>query len=77
MRDIIFALLMGGAVGFAYGLCSIRSPAPPVVALLGLFAMTLGEQAAVAVRTHLPTDVSRRAISVDVEPAEASGSSSN
>ena len=41
---------MGCVVGVAYGVCDVRSPAPPVVALLGLLGMVIGEQAVTAVR---------------------------
>jgi XapX domain-containing protein len=32
-------------VGLIYGLIRVKSPAPPVIALLGLLGMVLGEQA--------------------------------
>jgi len=38
------ALGAGVLVGIIYGLLDVRSPAPPVVALIGLFGMLLGEQ---------------------------------
>jgi XapX domain-containing protein len=47
---------MGLAVGAAYGIVQVRSPAPPIVALVGLFGMVLGQQAAdVAKRYFVPT----------------------
>jgi len=39
----LLSLLIGTAVGVAYALLGIRSPAPPLVALLGLLGMVLGE----------------------------------
>jgi XapX domain-containing protein len=39
------SLVMGLAVGVAYGLVHVRSPAPPLIALIGLLGMVLGEQA--------------------------------
>lgn len=36
--------VVGLAVGVAYGLLGVRSPAPPIVALLGLLGMLAGEQ---------------------------------
>ena len=39
----LLSLLVGTAVGVAYALLGIRSPAPPLVALLGLLGMVLGE----------------------------------
>jgi XapX domain-containing protein len=44
------SLFMGLATGIAYGLVQVRSPAPPLIALLGLLGMVLGEHAIVAAR---------------------------
>ncbi len=44
MRIYIVALAAGIAVGFFYGCLGVRSPAPPVVALVGLFGISIGEQ---------------------------------
>ena len=52
MTAYLVSLLMGLAVGVAYGLVSVRSPAPPMVALVGLFGMLLGQQAVDMVRSH-------------------------
>jgi len=43
----------GFAVGVVYGLVQVRSPAPPLIALVGLLGMVLGEQAIYTVRHHL------------------------
>lgn len=53
MNGYFVSLLMGLAVGVAYGLLQVRSPAPPLIALVGLLGMVLGEQAVDAVRHHL------------------------
>ncbi len=45
MIGFLISLLMGLAVGVAYGLVQVRSPAPPLIALVGLLGMVLGEQA--------------------------------
>ena len=45
MIGYLVSLLMGLAVGAAYGLVHVRSPAPPLIALVGLLGMVLGEQA--------------------------------
>jgi XapX domain-containing protein len=37
MLGYLVSLLMGLAVGAAYGLVQVRSPAPPMIALVGLF----------------------------------------
>lgn len=39
----LLSLLAGLAVGAFYGLSSIKSPAPPVIALIGLLGMLGGE----------------------------------
>jgi XapX domain-containing protein len=38
------SLAIGVLVGVLYGLLNVRSPAPPVVALVGLAGILLGEQ---------------------------------
>lgn len=44
MKPYILALAVGLLVGVIYGLLNVRSPAPPVVALVGLLGILLGEQ---------------------------------
>ena len=44
MKLYLVALGVGILVGIIYGLLNVRSPAPPVVALVGLLGMLLGEQ---------------------------------
>jgi XapX domain-containing protein len=43
---------MGPAVGAAYGLAQVRSPAPPMIALVGLFGMVVGQQAVDMAKRH-------------------------
>ncbi|MGB6489074.1 MAG: DUF1427 family protein [Steroidobacteraceae bacterium] len=52
MTAYLVSLLMGLAVGVAYGLLQVRSPAPPLIALVGLLGMVLGEQAIYAMKHH-------------------------
>jgi XapX domain-containing protein len=52
MLDYLVSLLMGLAVGAAYGLVQVRSPAPPMIALVGLFGMLLGQQAVGMAKRH-------------------------
>lgn len=40
----LIAFAVGLLVGAIYGLLHVRSPAPPVVALVGLLGILLGEQ---------------------------------
>lgn len=44
MRVYLISLAVGLLVGIIYGLFNVRSPAPPVIALLGLLGILLGEQ---------------------------------
>jgi XapX domain-containing protein len=44
MKLYLLSLVCGLLVGAIYGLLGVRSPAPPVVALVGLFGILLGEQ---------------------------------
>jgi XapX domain-containing protein len=44
MRLYLISLGAGLLVGVIYSLLNVRSPAPPVVALIGLLGMLLGEQ---------------------------------
>jgi len=43
MVSMMLSLAAGLIVGVGYGLCGIRSPAPPAIALLGLLGMLAGE----------------------------------
>jgi XapX domain-containing protein len=40
----VVSLLAGTLAGVLYGLLGVRSPAPPVVALVGLLGLLVGEQ---------------------------------
>jgi XapX domain-containing protein len=44
MRAYVLSLSVGTLVGVIYALLNVRSPAPPVVALIGLLGILLGEQ---------------------------------
>ncbi len=44
MKPYLIALAVGLLVGVIYGLLNVRSPAPPVIALIGLLGILLGEQ---------------------------------
>ena len=45
MKLYLYSLGAGLLVGVIYGLIDVRSPAPPVIALVGLLGILLGEQA--------------------------------
>ncbi|HET6928836.1 MAG TPA: DUF1427 family protein [Candidatus Acidoferrum sp.] len=44
MRVLLLSFVVGLGVGILYGVIRVKSPAPPIVALLGLLGMVLGEQ---------------------------------
>jgi XapX domain-containing protein len=45
MKTLLISFVVGLLVGVVYGVIRVQSPAPPIVALLGLLGMVLGEQA--------------------------------
>jgi len=60
---LYFASLGAGLlVGIVYSLINVRSPAPPVVALVGLFGILIGEQVVPVARHLLKGDSLRAAI---------------
>ncbi len=60
MKVLFLSFIVGLGVGVLYGLIRVKSPAPPIVALLGLLGMVLGEQFGVWIHTKR-LDVSRAA----------------
>jgi len=44
VKAYLISLAVGLLVGAIYGLLNVRSPAPPVIALVGLLGILLGEQ---------------------------------
>lgn len=60
MKVLFLSFVVGLAVGVLYGLIRVKSPAPPIVALLGLLGMVLGEQCGIWIQTK-KLDVSRAA----------------
>jgi XapX domain-containing protein len=44
MKPYLLSLGAGLVVGIVYSLLNVRSPAPPVIALVGLFGILAGEQ---------------------------------
>jgi XapX domain-containing protein len=53
MKLYLLSLGAGLLVGVIYALINVRSPAPPVIALIGLFGMLVGEQIPPLVRGWL------------------------
>ena len=60
MKALFLSLVVGLGVGVLYGLLRVKSPAPPIVALIGLLGMVLGEQLGTWIQTK-KLDVSRAA----------------
>ena len=60
MKILFLSFIVGLGVGVLYGLIRVKSPAPPIVALLGLLGMVLGEQFGVWIHTK-KLDVSHAA----------------
>ena len=44
MKALFLSFVVGLGVGAIYGLIRVKSPAPPIIALLGLLGMVVGEQ---------------------------------
>ena len=50
MKMYVLSLGAGLLVGVLYGLMNVRSPAPPIIALVGLLGILAGEQIPALVR---------------------------
>ena len=60
MKVLFLSFIVGLGVGAIYGLIRVKSPAPPIVALLGLLGMVIGEQLGTWIHTK-KLDVSHAA----------------
>lgn len=60
MKGLFLSFVVGVGVGVIYGLLRVKSPAPPIIALLGLLGMVLGEQLGIWLQTK-KLDVARAA----------------
>ena len=60
MKVLFLSFAVGLGVGVLYGLIRVKSPAPPIVALLGLLGMVFGEQLGIWMQTK-KLDVPRAA----------------
>lgn len=52
MKSYLVSLAVGILVGVRHALLRVRSPAPPVIALMGLPGMLAGEQGVGMARAH-------------------------
>lgn len=51
-QPYLLSLAVGLGVGVIYGLLAVRSPAPPIIALIGLLGMLAGEALVGWLRGH-------------------------
>ena len=51
MKGLVLSFVVGLGVGVLYGLIRVKSPAPPIIALVGLLGMVLGEQLGIWIKT--------------------------
>ena len=51
MKESFISFAVGLAVGVVYGAIRVKSPAPPIIALLGLLGMVFGEQLGIWIHT--------------------------
>ena len=56
MKPYLLALALGLLVGVIYALFQVRSPAPPVIALVGLLGILLGEQVPPLIKSWIEPD---------------------
>lgn len=69
MKPYILSLGAGLLVGIVYSLLNVRSPAPPVIALVGLLGILIGEQVVPVIKRALgPEPVTTAWISTQCGP---------
>jgi XapX domain-containing protein len=51
----VYSLVSGLLFGIGYGLLGLKSPAPPLIALVGLLGMLGGDQLVTHLKEHLAT----------------------
>lgn len=56
LQPYLISLAIGVGVGVVYGLLDTRSPAPPIIALLGLLGMLAGESLTGWAKKHLTAE---------------------
>jgi XapX domain-containing protein len=51
MKGLFLSFVVGLGVGAIYAFVRVKSPAPPIIALLGLLGMVIGEQLGIWIQT--------------------------
>lgn len=74
-QPYVLSLAAGLLVGAIYGLLGVRSPAPPIIALLGLAGILVGEQIGPVLKTLIAGRDLGRVIREDCAPQVLRGSS--
>ena len=68
MKAYLVSLAVGLLVGVIYALFDVRSPAPPIIALVGLLGILLGEQMPPLVKQVLKVEKTTSWIHDQVKP---------
>jgi XapX domain-containing protein len=79
MKVLVLSFVVGLGVGVLYGLIRVKSPAPPIVALVGLLGMVLGEQVGIWIQTRkldVPGVVSVCLVGESYDPAASARNAS-
>ena len=63
MKPYLLSLGAGLLVGIVYSLLNVKSPAPPVIALIGLLGILLGEQIVPVVKRVIGGQPAAQAVS--------------
>lgn len=67
MKTLLISFVVGLLVGIVYRAIRVKSPAPPIVALLGLLGMVLGEQAGARLHTKNVQSGNRSSAQIEAE----------
>ncbi len=70
MKAALISLVVGLLVGVVYGLIRVKSPAPPIIALVGLLGMVYGEQAGEWLLTKIHSTSGPTASSTPTSPGQ-------
>ena len=74
MKIYLLSLGAGLLVGMIYSLLNVRSPAPPVLALIGLLGILVGEQLVPLAKSHFGSRACRRLLASSGQAAHVRAS---